>query len=76
LQERDGAVPLFIETGQRGMIKIKRRMALRGGGPIGPGAGEIDGLRKLKAQRLPQHHSVTISAKSKTPIADIRKVII
>jgi hypothetical protein len=155
--ERDGAVPLFVETGQRGLIKsndewhrvaagllglapeqsydtnyignvipwrretglaVQRRVAEVAGKPWqlaltqqpvfaeyilygmfshgvpGQCTGQwddgvlrtltywettplgIDGLQKLKTQRLPQHHSVMISAKSRTPIADIRKVFI
>jgi hypothetical protein len=34
----------------------------------------VEGLTKLKAGLLPQHHSVMISAKSRTPVADIRAV--
>ena len=34
----------------------------------------VSGLESLKAQRLPEHHSVMVSAKSGTAIADIRKV--
>ena len=35
---------------------------------------DIAGLEQLKARRLPHHHSAMISAKSRTPVADIRKV--
>lgn len=34
----------------------------------------VQELESFKAQRLPQHHSVMVSAKSKTAVADIRKV--
>jgi hypothetical protein len=37
---------------------------------------DIAGLEQLKAQRLPHHHSVMVSAKSRTSVADIRKVFI
>jgi hypothetical protein len=37
---------------------------------------EIAGLKKLKERRLAQHHSVMISAKSRTPVVDIRKVFL
>jgi hypothetical protein len=153
--ERDGKVPLFVETGQRGLIKsndewhrvaagllglapeasydtnyignvipwrrdtglaLQRRISEVTGKPwqlalsyqpvfaeyilygmfthgvLGQSSGQWDDgelrtltywktiplgiteLQELKAQRLPQHYSVMISAKSKTPVADIRKV--
>jgi hypothetical protein len=153
--ERDGKVPLFVETGQRGLIKsndewhrvaagllglasepsydtnyignvipwrrdtglaLQRRIAEVAGKPWqlaltqklvfaeyilygmfshqvpAHSAGQWDDgtlrtltywqttplgiaeLEELKTQRLPQHHSVMVSAKSRTPIADIRKV--
>ncbi len=34
----------------------------------------VEGLEKLKQKRQPAMHSVMISAKSRTPVADIRKV--
>jgi hypothetical protein len=155
--ERDGKVPLFVETGQRGLIKsndewhrvaasllgmepepsydtnyignvipwrrdtglaLQRRIAEVAGKPWQlalsqqmvfaeyilygmfshrmpeHSAGQWDdgtlrtltywgttplgiaGLEELKAQRLPHHHSVMVSAKSRTPVADIRKVFL
>jgi hypothetical protein len=152
--EREGKVPLFVETGQRGLIKsndewhrvaagllglkpeqsydtnyignvipwrretglaLQRRIAEVAGKPWqlaltrrlvfaeyilygmfshdekGQSAGQWDDgvvrtlcywgtkplelaeLEELKAKRLPHHHSVMVSAKSKTPVADIRK---
>ena len=35
---------------------------------------DVGGLQNLKAGLLPQHHSVMISAKSRTPVTDIRGV--
>lgn len=35
---------------------------------------DLQGLEALKAKRQPQHHSAMISAKSRTTVADIRKV--
>lgn len=35
---------------------------------------DVQGLEALKAKRQPQHHSAMISAKSRTAVADIRKV--
>ncbi len=153
--ERNGAIPLFVETGQRGLIKsndewhrvaasllglepeqsydtnyignvipwrrdvglaLQRRIAEVSGKPwqvalarrlvfaeyilygmfthrvLGQSAGhwddgtirtlcywktrplEISELQDLKRQQLPQHHSVMVSAKSKTAVANIRKV--
>lgn len=37
---------------------------------------DIAGLEKLKQGERPEHYSVMISAKSKTPVADIRRVFI
>ena len=34
----------------------------------------IAGLETLRSQQLAQHHSVMVSAKSKTAVEDIRKV--
>jgi hypothetical protein len=36
----------------------------------------VQALSELKASRQPYHHSVMISAKSKTPVADIREVFL
>jgi hypothetical protein len=155
--ERDGKVPLFVETGQRGLIKsndewhrvaasllgmepeqsydtnyignvipwrrdtglaLQRRIAEVAGKPWqlalsqqlvfaeyilygmfshrvpeysagqwddgtlrtltywGTTPLDIAGLEELKARQLPQHHSVMVSAKSRTPVADIRKVFL
>jgi hypothetical protein len=35
---------------------------------------DLKGLEQLRAQRAPHHHSVMISAKSRTPVPDIRRV--
>jgi hypothetical protein len=155
--ERNGKVPLFVERGQRGLIKFNdewhrvaaellgiepqqsydtnyignvipwrrdaavallRRIAEVGGRAwqlavtrrtvfaeyivygmfsqhfLGPRAGlwedpelrtlcywprtplDVVGLEKLKGALLPQHHSVMISAKSRTSVADIRRVFL
>jgi hypothetical protein len=37
---------------------------------------DFAGLEKLKSALSPQHHSVMISAKSRTPVADIRSVFL
>jgi hypothetical protein len=37
---------------------------------------DIAGLEKLKQGERPEHYSVMISAKSKTPVADIRRVFV
>ncbi len=155
--ERDGKVPLFVETGQRGLIKsndewhrvaagllglepqesydtnyigniipwqrttalsMQERVSQVAGKPwqlalirqlvfaeyilygmysqqvLGPGAGQwadntsrtlcywnptalsVAGLEDLRSRLQPQHHSVMISAKSRTPVTDIRKVFI
>ncbi|WP_319437064.1 DUF6492 family protein [Mycobacterium sp. RTGN5] len=39
-----------------------------------PAPLDVAGLQQLKAQLTPQYHSVMVSAKSRTPVEDIRKV--
>jgi hypothetical protein len=41
-----------------------------------PSLLDIAGLEKLKQGERPEHYSVMISAKSKTPVADIRRVFV